>query len=83
MSFDEVVIGGGYNVGPPLEIMLSSRGVNNAIYDIFKSTLEGIKAVKIPFWDPGAEKLLREFLAAEKFIATTEPVRTRKRGISE
>ena len=48
MSFDLVVIGGGGHVGPPLAIMISSRGVNTAIYDISKSAVEEINAGKTP-----------------------------------
>jgi UDP-N-acetyl-D-mannosaminuronic acid dehydrogenase len=73
MSFDTVVIGGGGHVGLPLAIMLSSRGVNTAIYDISKSAVDGINAGKMPFWEPGAEKLLQESIVAKKLIATTDP----------
>ena len=59
MSFDAVVIGGGGHVGLPLAIMLSSRGVNTAIYDISKSAVEVIKAGNMPFWEPGADELLQ------------------------
>ena len=48
VSFDLVVIGGGGHVGPPLAIMISSRGVNTAIYDISKSAVEEINAGKTP-----------------------------------
>ncbi len=73
MSFDVVVIGGGGHVGLPLAIMLSSRGVNTAIYDTSKIAVEGINEGKIPFWEPGAEKLLQESLRAKTLIATTDP----------
>jgi UDP-N-acetyl-D-mannosaminuronic acid dehydrogenase len=73
MSFDAVVIGGGGHVGLPLAIMLSSRGVNTAIYDICKSAVEGINAGIMPFWEPGAEKLLQGSIEAEKLVATTDP----------
>ena len=48
MSFDAVVIGGGGHVGLPLAVMLSSRGVNTAIYDISKSAVDGINAGRMP-----------------------------------
>jgi UDP-N-acetyl-D-mannosaminuronic acid dehydrogenase len=73
MSYDAVVIGGGGHVGLPLAIMLSSRGVNTAIYDISKSAVEGINSGDMPFWEPGAEKLLKESLQAKTLIATTDP----------
>lgn len=76
MSFDAVVIGGGGHVGLPLAIMLSSRGVNTAIYDISESAVQGINSGKMPFWEPGAEKLLQESLEAKKLIATTDPAVT-------
>ncbi len=73
MSFDAVVIGGGGHVGLPLAILLSSKGVNTAIYDISKSAVEGINSGNMPFWEPGAEKLLQESLQAKTLIATTDP----------
>jgi UDP-N-acetyl-D-mannosaminuronic acid dehydrogenase len=73
MSFDAVVIGGGGHVGLPLAIMLSSRGVKTAIYDISSSAVNGINAGKMPFWEPGAEKLLQESIASKSIIATTDP----------
>jgi UDP-N-acetyl-D-mannosaminuronic acid dehydrogenase len=73
MIFDAVVIGGGGHVGLPLAIMLSSRGVSTAIYDISKSAVDGINAGKMPFWEPGAEKLLQESIEAKRIIATTDP----------
>jgi UDP-N-acetyl-D-mannosaminuronic acid dehydrogenase len=53
--------------------MLSSRGVKTAIYDLSKFVVEGINAGKMPFWEPGAEKLLQKSIAAEKLVATTDP----------
>jgi UDP-N-acetyl-D-mannosaminuronic acid dehydrogenase len=76
MSFDAVVLGGGGHVGLPLAIMLSSRGVNTAIYDISKSAVKGINSGNMPFWEPGAEKLLQKSLQAKTLIATTDPTVT-------
>jgi UDP-N-acetyl-D-mannosaminuronic acid dehydrogenase len=76
MSFDAVVIGGGGHVGLPLAIMLSSRGVNTAIYDISEAVVQGINSGKMPFWEPGAEKFLQESLEAKKLTATTDPAVT-------
>ena len=76
MSFDAVVIGGGGHVGLPLAIMLSSRGLNTAIYDISKSAVKEINEGKMPFWEPGAEKLLQESIQSKKLIATTDPSAT-------
>jgi UDP-N-acetyl-D-mannosaminuronic acid dehydrogenase len=73
MSFDAVVIGGGGHVGLPLAIMLSSRGVKIAIYDISESAVDGINAGEMPFWEPGAEQLLQESIATRNIIATTDP----------
>jgi UDP-N-acetyl-D-mannosaminuronic acid dehydrogenase len=73
MIFDAVVIGGGGHVGLPLAIMLSSRGVKTAIYDISKSAVERINAGKMPFWEPGAEKLLQESIESKKLSASTDP----------
>jgi UDP-N-acetyl-D-mannosaminuronic acid dehydrogenase len=53
--------------------MLSSRGVKTAIYDISKSAVERINAGKMPFWEPGAEKLLQESIESKKLSASTDP----------
>jgi UDP-N-acetyl-D-mannosaminuronic acid dehydrogenase len=78
MSFDAVVIGGGGHVGLPLAIMLSSRGLKTAIYDISKPAVEAINSGKMPFWEPGAEKLLQESIQAKNLFATTDPSVTGK-----
>jgi UDP-N-acetyl-D-mannosaminuronic acid dehydrogenase len=52
--------------------------LNTAIYDISKSAVDGINAGEMPFWEPGAEKLLQESIAAKKIIATTDPSVTGK-----
>lgn len=78
MSFDTVVIGGGGHVGLPLAIMLSSRGVNTAIYDISQSAVDGINAGKMPFWEPGAEIILQDSIRAGNLTATTDPSVTGK-----
>lgn len=72
MSFDVLVIGCEGHVGLPLAIMLSSRGLNTAIYDISKSAVEGINAGKMPFWEPGAENLLQKSIQTKKLVTTTD-----------
>ena len=49
MSVDAVVLGGGGHVGLTLAIVLSSRGVSTAIYDISKSAMEEIYSGNMPF----------------------------------
>jgi UDP-N-acetyl-D-mannosaminuronic acid dehydrogenase len=78
MSFGAVVIGGGGHVGLPLAIMLSSRGVKTAIYDISQTAVDGINSGKMPFWEPGAETILQASLRAENLTATTDPSVTGK-----
>ena len=73
-----VVIGGGGHVGLPLAIMLSSRGVNTAVYDISQTAVDGINAGKMPFWEPGAEEILQDSIEAKKLIATSNPSVTGK-----
>jgi UDP-N-acetyl-D-mannosaminuronic acid dehydrogenase len=53
--------------------MLSSRGVNTAIYDMSQSAVEQINSGKMPFWEPGAEKILQESIEAKRLLATTDP----------
>lgn len=73
---DLVVVGGGGHVGLPLAIMLASRGLKTAIYDISKSAVSAINSGKMPFWEPGAEPILQSQLASGNLYATADPAVT-------
>lgn len=71
--FDVVVIGGGGHVGLPLSIMFADSGLKVAIFDTSKSTVDKIQSGRMPFWEPGAEELLKKNLANGNLKAFTEP----------
>jgi UDP-N-acetyl-D-mannosaminuronic acid dehydrogenase len=71
--FDVVVIGGGGHVGLPLSIMLASKGLKTAIYDISQIAVDKIQSGIMPFWEPGADQLLTEALAAGTLQVFSEP----------
>lgn len=71
--FDVVVIGGGGHVGLPLSIMFANSGLRVAIFDTSKPTVDKIMSGQMPFWEPGAQKLLHETLANGNLEAFTEP----------
>jgi len=73
MKFDVVVVGGGGHVGLPLAIMLSSKGVKTAVYDISKTAVDKVNGGEMPFWEPGAEDILKKSLDEGRIFATAEP----------
>ena len=68
-----VVLGGAGHVGLPLSLVLASSGVETTIYDISEHAVSSINRGEMPFWEPGAESLLRKSLDAGLLKATTDP----------
>src|SRR5579872_2264115 len=62
-KFDVCVVGGAGHVGAPLAIVLASRGLRTLVYDINLTTMEQLAAGTVPFFEEGAEPLLRRVLA--------------------
>lgn len=68
-----VVLGGGGHVGLPLSLVLASTGVETTIYDVSEPAVSSIRRGDMPFWEPGAQPLLRESLDAGMLNVTTDP----------
>lgn len=76
MKFEVVVIGGGGHVGLPLAIMLASKGIKTAVYDISERAVSTINQGIMPFWEPGAETILRSQLEKGLIHASSDPAIT-------
>jgi UDP-N-acetyl-D-mannosaminuronic acid dehydrogenase len=53
--------------------MLSKTGLRTAIFDISSQACKKVNSGVMPFWEPGAEKLLQDSLRDEMIYATTDP----------
>jgi len=71
--FDVVVIGGAGHVGLPLSIMLSKSGLKVAVFDISEEACARVNSGSMPFWEPGAEDILKDSLGKNLIKATTDP----------
>lgn len=60
---DVAIIGGAGHVGFPLALTFANRGLRTVIYDINKKALVRIREGVVPFFEEGAEPILRDVLA--------------------
>ncbi|MHB1500008.1 MAG: nucleotide sugar dehydrogenase [Candidatus Dormibacteria bacterium] len=70
---DVAVVGGCGHVGLPLALAFASRGLKVAVYDISQSAVELVNSGRMPFQEPGADKVLAEVLANGRFEVGTDP----------
>jgi UDP-N-acetyl-D-mannosaminuronic acid dehydrogenase len=68
-----VVIGGCGHVGLPLAIVAAGAGRKTAICDIDSGAVARVLAGDMPFYEDGAEPLLRKVLDSGHLTATTDP----------
>jgi UDP-N-acetyl-D-mannosaminuronic acid dehydrogenase len=73
MKYDVCVIGGCGHVGLPLAIMLAAKGKEVCIYDINEKNTATVKSGIIPFFEEGAETLLKQVLADNKLHFSNQP----------
>jgi UDP-N-acetyl-D-mannosaminuronic acid dehydrogenase len=69
---DVSIIGGAGHVGLPLGLVLTDAGHDVTIIDKNEKLLESIEDGSFPYYEPGAETLLDDALAADKLDLTTE-----------
>jgi len=72
-NYDVCVIGGCGHVGLPLSIALAARGKKVCIYDINKESVEIVRSGKMPFWEEGAEPVLKETLKNGSLTVSNNP----------
>jgi len=69
---DVVVVGGCGHVGLPLAIVLASRSLKVASYDLNEKVVAMVNGGQMPFNEPGADEMLKKVLESGKFSATSE-----------
>jgi len=69
---DVVVVGGCGHVGLPLAIVLASRSLKVASYDLNEKVVAMVNGGQMPFNEPGADEMLKKVLENGKFSATSE-----------
>lgn len=69
---DVVVVGGCGHVGLPLAIVLASRSLKVASYDLNEKVVAMVNGGQMPFNEPGADEMLKKVLKNGKFSATSE-----------
>lgn len=72
-SLDVCIIGGCGHVGLPLAIMLAYKGQKVGVYDINKNAAAAIQRGELPFYEEGAEPLLKEVLENERLTFADTP----------
>ncbi|MBJ79721.1 MAG: nucleotide sugar dehydrogenase [Myxococcales bacterium] len=65
-------MGGCGHVGLPLGLALANAGQKVIAFDINAEKVESTNQGRMPFRDQGADELLKEVLAQERFLCTTE-----------
>lgn len=71
--YDVCVVGGCGHVGLPLSIALAAKGKKVCIYDINKEAIDTVKKGKMPFYEDGAEPLLKETIRSGNLTLSVEP----------
>jgi len=70
---DVVIVGGCGHVGLPLALALAEAGYRVGIDDIDKAKVEQVKAGNVPFYENGAEALLRKLLPTGRLEVAADP----------
>jgi UDP-N-acetyl-D-mannosaminuronic acid dehydrogenase len=68
-----VVVGGCGHVGLPLSLALASRGKSVVAFDLNSDAVIQVNKGTMPFFEDGAEQILKEVLANKNFHASTNP----------
>lgn len=61
-GFDVAVVGGAGHVGAPMAIVLANKGLKTLVYDLNAGAMDILARGEMPFFDEGAEPLLRAAL---------------------
>lgn len=69
---DVCVVGGAGHVGFPLAVAFASRGLRTVVYDVNESAVEGIRAGRAPFSEPGISEPLAAALSSGALTATVD-----------
>ena len=70
---DICIVGGGGHVGFPLALLFASKGQRVIVHDTNQQVLDVIAQGTVPYYERGAEPLLRQALQDEMLVFSTEP----------
>jgi UDP-N-acetyl-D-mannosaminuronic acid dehydrogenase len=73
-SYDVCVVGGLGHIGLPLGILFAKAGKKVILYDINKDSIDTVSKGRMPFWERGAEELLRETINKTLFVSPNKSV---------
>lgn len=73
-SYDVCIIGGLGHIGLPLGILFAKAGKKVILYDIDQKAVEMVSGGRMPFWERGAEELLRETINNTLFVSSSKSV---------
>jgi len=71
--YDVCIIGGCGHVGLPLSIALATKGKTVCIFDINEAAVKTVSSGQMPFWEEGAEPLLKQVLHNNMLTLSTQP----------
>lgn len=71
--YDVCVIGGGGHVGLPFALICADSGLRTVIYDVDREKVRQIRAGEMPFFEDGAEEMLRRVLATGRLTVEDQP----------
>lgn len=72
-SRDVCVIGGGGHVGLPFALICADSGLRTVIYDLDSRKVERIRAGEMPFFEEGAEEMLKRVLCTGRLEVEDQP----------
>lgn len=71
--YDVCVIGGGGHVGLPFALICADSGLRTVIYDVDSKKVEQIRSGEMPFFEEGAEEMLRRVLGTGQLAVEDRP----------
>jgi len=71
--YDVCVIGGGGHVGLPFALICADSGLRTVIYDVDREKVRQIRAGEMPFFEEGAEEMLRRVLDTNRLTVEDQP----------
>jgi UDP-N-acetyl-D-mannosaminuronic acid dehydrogenase len=71
--YDVCVIGGGGHVGLPFALICADSGLRTVIYDVDREKVRQIRAGEMPFFEEGAEEMLRRVLETDRLTVEDQP----------
>lgn len=80
-NLDVCIIGGCGHVGLPLAIMLAYKGKKVGVYDKNTEAIEVIKSGRLPFYEEGAEPLLKDVLQNGNLTFSNTPAMIAKADV--